>query len=551
MIPLHILSMIDEAFIRNLGLIVGIGTVAALVARAIRLPMLIGFLLAGLFLGPFRGLVHVSESLHLITETGIVLLLFLVGLELHIDRIKDVGIRALLIGFGQVFITTTAAWGLCSALGMSGVEAFFIAIAITLSSTVVVVKMLADTRETQTLFGKISLAVLLVQDLVVVIILTLLTAFSTGDELTAMEITKKVATALGSIALVGGLVIVSARTILPKAMTWASRSPNTLFIWSLCWCFLVVFVSHLLNLSPEIGAFLAGVSLAQLPISHDLYRRVNPLMNLFLAVFFVTLGIDMDFSNLNAIWKPALALSLFVLLAKPIIVAFLIRRMGYQPRTALLSGITLGQISEFSFILIGLALAAGFATPDLKALITLIGLLTLSISSCITTLKHPLVDFLARKGWFGLAADSEPSVTAPTTPAQEGHIIIVGMNTLGRLIVKELNALGHNLLAVDTDLKKLSKLPCRKFHGDISSSSALEETSFSKASLVISTLQIEDVNSLLAYHCRCLDIKCSIHAIDLSMVADLLEMDPSYLMLPKVDGIKLQNKKLQEMGILP
>ena len=542
--------MIDESFIRSLGLIIVTGTVAALAVRAVRLPMLVGFLLAGLFLGPIQKLVEVSGSLHLITETGIVLLLFLVGLELHIDKIKDVGAKALFVGIGQVGFTAGAAWGLCQLLGIHGVWAFFMAVALTLSSTVVVVKMLADARETQTTYGKIALAILLIQDLVVVLLLTLLSAFSTGGELSPADIAKNVGKALGSIALVGAMVTLSARYILPRAMGWASRSPNTLFIWSLCWCFLVVFISHLLHLSHEIGAFLAGVSLAQLPVSHDLHRRVNPLMNLFLAVFFVTLGIDMDFSDLGSIWLSAVILSLFILLFKPLLIALLMGRFKYPGRTAALSGIILGQISEFSFILMGLALTAGFATPELKALTTLVGLITLSLSSCLISFKHPIASLIQKSGFLKWISKT-PDQGKESSEALSGHIIIIGMNTLGHLLVEKLHPLGYKVLAVDTDPGKLKDLPCLTFHGDINNSAAKEETSFNQASLVVSTLHIEEVNAQLAYHCRCHNIQCSIHAIDLSMVDDLLEMDPSYLMLPKVDGIKLQNRKLQEMEILP
>jgi len=544
--------VLDESFIRSLGLIVVFGTTGALLVRLIKLPMLVGFLLAGLFLGPISGLVEVSESLHLITEAGIILLLFLVGLELHIDKIKTVGIRALFVGLGQVLLTVIATFALCGLLGIQGKEALFLAIAITLSSTVVVVKMLADSGETQTTFGKTALAVLLIQDLVVVILLTLLSAFSEGGELTASAIAMKTGKAFASIGIVFVMVVACSRWVLPKAMGWASRSPNTLFIWSLCWCFIVVLVSHFFHLSHEIGAFLAGVSLAQLPVSHDLHRRVNPLMNLFLAVFFVTLGIDMNLADVGKIWGPALVLSLFVLLAKPLIVALLMGRLKFPQRTSFLTGVTLGQISEFSFILMALAVAGGFVTPETKGLTTFVGLITLSTSSCLITFKKPLLEAFSSKGilgWFGPdtkdAADQE-------SEGLSGHIIIVGMNTLGHLIVHRLHEKKLKLLAVDTDPNKLKGLPpCSIFHGDISSSAAMEETCFSKASLVISTLHIEDTNALLAYYCRCHEIPCSIHAIDLSMVDDLLEMDPTYLMLPKVDGIKLQTRKLQEMGILP
>lgn len=544
-------AMIDEAFMRSLGLIVVSGACFALGARWLRLPMLVGFLVAGLFLGPATGLVEVSEALHMITEMGIVLLLFLVGLELHFERIRDVGRQALLAGAGQVVMTALVSFGLCRWLGYEARTAFLLAMALTFSSTVVAVKLLADQKETGRLYGRLAVGILLVQDLVVVLLLTFVVAVSGGEPLDAGEMAWKGAKAFAMIGVLMIGVLLLARFVLPRPFAWAARSPDTLFIWSLCWCFLIVLGSHLLHLSHEIGAFLAGVSLAQAPFSHDLHRRVRPMMNLFLAVFFVTLGIGMELGNLPDLWVSALGLSLFVLLFKPVIVAWFAARLGYGERTAVYCGITLGQISEFSFILMALCARGGLVSGSVVALVGLVGLISISISSCAIVGRRLVFEWLRGAGWTGFL---NPGGIEDAETADEGlknHVIVVGMNTLGRQLVQWLHEEGETVLAVDTDPEKISQLPCRSFHGDVQSFAALEDIGLPEAKLLVSCLQIEDTNNLLAYRCRCCGVPCSIHAIDLSMIDNLLDMEPTYLMLPKVDGIKLQNRKLKEMGLLP
>ena len=525
-------------------------TVFALAARGVKLPAIVAYLLAGLVLGPVTEVVELSEGLRTISEAGIVLLLFLVGLELSFDKIRDLGKVALLAGVGQIALTAVGGFGLCVLLGYQGTQAVMLAAALTFSSTVVVVKLLEQQGEFDSLHGRLAVGILLVQDLAVIALLTFLSGWTPGAASDLGAMAANLLKAFGGMALLLGFSLLASKFWLPKPFAWASRSPETFFVWSLCWCFLVVLAAHGLHLSHESGAFLAGVSLAQLPYNHDLRRRVHPLMNFFIAVFFVSLGVNMNLDNLVAILPAALALSAFTLFVKPTFIAFVLARLKYEESVAFNAANALAQISEFSFILAAMGIRAGLIDEQVVSLIGLVGVITISISSCFIVYRQPYYQWMRNAGWLRLLRASQKKDESPPPAAIRDHIIVIGANSLGRRIIEHLHERNETALALDTDPAKLRPLPCRTMMGDVQNVDFLEEAGLSRAKLLVSCIGIEDVNNLLAYRCRTMKIPCAIHAIDLSMVDSLLEMDPTYLMLPKVDGIKLQNRRLAEMGFI-
>lgn len=544
--------MIQEAFLRNLGLIVIAAAVISLLARRIRVPTIVAYLVAGLALGPWLGWVNLSDtgSLELISEIGIVLLLFLVGLELSLDKIKGVGKVVLWAGLAQMGCTAGGGFILSWALGYSPMESLFLAMAFTFSSTVVAVKLLEEKKQFNSLHGKMAVGILLLQDLAVIILLTLLAGFQPGTGLEWKTMAGNVAKALGGMAVLIAAVLAASRYLLPRPFAWAAQSPETLMLWSLCWCFFIVMAAHLLHLSPESGAFLAGLGLAQLPYNHDLRRRVHPLMNFFIAVFFVSLGVKMQLGSAAAQWPVALAFTAFVLFGKFALIMGTLARLNFGEKTSHFTGVTLSQISEFSFILAAAAVGSGWIGDSVLSMVGLVGLATFSLSAFGILYNEPLYHASRRLGLLKpFRARPEPE-TADAESTRRGHVIIVGMNTLGRLIAQRLHQRGEQVLAIDTDPRKLAGLPCKTMLGNVEYFSVLEEAGLPHAKLLISALRIEPTNDLLAYRCRCYKIPSSIHVIDLSVTDNLLDMDVSYMMIPKVDGIKLQNEQLKEMGYL-
>lgn len=547
--------MVDAFFFQSLGIIVIAAAVLVMAGRMIRMPAIVVYLLAGVLIGPTFGWVEMSPALGLISETGIALLLFLVGLELSFAKIRDVGKVAIAAGIGQVVFTAAGGYLLCWVLGFPMMEALFLATALTFSSTVVVVKLLDEKGELDSLYGRIAVGIFLVQDLVVILILTFLAGMSGGEDVDAGKVAVGLAKAFGGMGLLLALSLLASRYLLPRPFKWAASSPDVLLIWALSWCFLLVLAAHAFGLSLEVGAFLAGLSLAQLPYNDDLRRRVHPLMNLFIAVFFVSLGVRMDAAGAAANWWPTLVLAVFVLIGNPLIFIIIITRMGYSRRTSFLTSVTVAQISEFSFIFAGMGMSRGLIGADILSITALVGVTTIAISSYMILYNHQLYAFFEKTGllnWrmFRSANTAEDADLAGREEPLSRHVIVVGMNTLGRQIVKLLHERGETVLAVDTDPAKLEDLPGHTLLGSVEFLSVLQEAGLERAKLLVSALRIEDANDLLAYRCQLAGIPSAIHVVDLSVVDNLLDLGADYLMIPKVDGVKAQVKMLHEMKIL-
>lgn len=541
--------MADEFFLRSLGLIVMAGAFFSVAAGWIRMPTIVAYMLAGLVIGPLTGLVEISHALELISEIGIALLLFIVGLELSLDKVRDVGKVAVVAGIGQVVFTAVIGYGLCMLLGFSWMESAFLATALTFSSTVVVVKLLDEKHEMDTLYGRIAVGIFLVQDLIAIVMLTFLAGLGTGSMDASTAATSMVKAFAGVAALLV-LVLGAARWLLPGPFAWAARSPETNVIWSLSWCFLIVLAAELFGLSLEIGAFLAGLSLAQLPYNNDLRRRVHPLMNFFIAVFFVSLGVKMELSAAFAHSGAVLLLSLFVIIGNPVIFIWVILRMGYGERTSFFTAVTVAQISEFSFILVAMGVRAGLIAPSILSITALVGLVTITVSAYMILYNAPLYRLVKASGVLRLFGP--PSVEEPPHTSQQphGHFIVVGINSLGRELVHLLRARGERVLAIDTDPRKLRGLECDVLLGDAGDPNVLAEANVGGARMLVSSLTIEETNDLLAYRCRAAGTPCAVNVMDLSATENLLAMDVCFMLVPKVDGVSAQDAELRKMGVI-
>ncbi len=530
--------MVDVSLLEDLGWIICAGLVVVLLAERIRVPSIVAYIVAGLLLGPALGIIEVTSGVDLIAEFGIALLLFVVGLELSLDKIKDVGKVAVLAGLGQVVFTAAGGFGIAWLLGFTVMESVFLAVALTFSSTVVVVKLLDQKGDLNSIYGRIAVGIFLVQDMVVIAALTLLAgmAGAEGDPEFGAMVGDIGFAFLGTAGLLVA-AMVAARWVLPRPFQWAAKSPETLFLWSLCWCFLFVLASEKMNLSLEIGAFLAGLSLAQLPYNHDLKRRVHPLMNFFIAIFFVTLGLQMQLdAAMNHLFSAGV-LALFVLIGNPLIFMFIIGRSGYSEKTAFSTSVTVAQISEFSFIFATMGLAAGLIDAEILSVVALVGLVTIAVSSYMILYSDGLYRVIKKTGVLRIFGAPEEGDQEEHVELSD-HVIVVGMNSLGRGIATRLCERGETVLALDTDASKLVGLPCRTMLGDVNFLATLSEAGFERARLLVSALHIEETNRLLAFRGKEAGIPTAIHAFDSSVVKDLEAAGVSLLMEPRRDGVK-------------
>ncbi|CAN5769318.1 cation:proton antiporter [soil metagenome] len=541
--------MTEVSLIRSLGMMIVAAVLLLWAARSLRIPSIVTYILAGLLLGPVAGLLAITHVVEVIAEVGIALLLFLVGLELSIEKVRDVGRVAVLAGLGQVVFTAAGGFALASALGFNPMEAIFLATALTFSSTVVVVKLLDQKGELNALYGRIAVGIFLVQDLVVIVVLTFLSGLGNPDDLSLVPVLQGVGSAFGGMIILLATALLSARFLLPRIFGWVANSSEAMFIWSLCWCFALVFAAETLQLSLEIGAFLAGLSLAQLPYNEELRRRVHPLMSFFIAIFFVTLGVRMELGAAATHATSAIVFSVFVLIGNPLIFMWIIARLGYSERTSFMTSVTVAQISEFSFIFAALGLSTGLVDESILSLVAVVGLVTIGVSSYMIIYSEPLYRWMQRRGIlkiFRAGQIPEDEVSHELS----GHMIVVGMNALGRIIVHALLDRGETVLAIDTDPAKLADLPCETLHGNVEYESLLEAAQLRSARLLISALQIEDTNYLLAFRCQEAGVPASIHAFDRSVVPQLEDIGVSHLMISKNVGLKEIARELRVAGML-
>ncbi len=540
--------MTEFEILRDFGYVVLAAAGCVLLARPLRLPPIMAYIVAGLVLGPLLRLAGHSEPLEMFSEIGIALLLFLVGLELDREAIRSAGRTSLVSSLIKVMVSTALAFAVCRLFGLEAAPAALLALAVAFSSTLVVVKLLDQRGELRAPHGRLAVGILIVEDLLVVIAITALAGLEARGTAGAEDVAGSVLRAFAGMAVLGGIAFLAARGARPGRYCWLARSTEAVFILSLAWCFLFIVAAEQLGLSLEIGAFLAGVSLAQLPFTETLRRRVQPLVNLFTALFFVTLGVSMQLDAAADYWGIALVLSLLVLLGRPFLLFVLLVLQRQSTGTAFMTAIALGQISEFSFIVAALGVDAGILEPSIFSLVAVVGLVTIGVSSYLITHGDAVYAAARRSGLLrGLRTPvAEPKLPSPPS----GHIVVVGMNSLGRRIVDELTMRGHEIVAIDTDASKLEGLAARTVTGAADDDGILEEASLARARMLISALQIQETNLFLAYRCRELGVPASIHASDPIIISELRGIGVEHLMISKHDGVRQIAAELRRAGLL-
>ncbi|MGB3533120.1 MAG: cation:proton antiporter [Microcoleaceae cyanobacterium] len=388
------IAMIDFSNIfYEIAIILAIATGVGFLALKLRQPLIIAFIIVGILVGPAGiNIVNANEQLELFAELGIALLLFVVGLKLDPHEIKAVGSVALTTGIGQILITGSLGYLIAVALGLNSISAFYVGIALTFSSTIIIVKLLSDRREIDALHGRIALGILIVQDIVVVLVMIAMSAFTENSD---RGLAQELITVLLKGSLFIACVALITRYLFPKLLPALAQSTELLLIFAISWAVALAALGDALGFSQEVGAFLAGVSLAATPYRTDLGARLVSLRDFLLLFFFINLGFHIDVNHLGNEILPALILSVFVLLGKPLMVMVLVGLMGYHKYTSVITSLSLGQISEFSLILATLGVSLGQITEETLGLITLIGIITMAVSTYMIIDSHRLYDFLS------------------------------------------------------------------------------------------------------------------------------------------------------------
>lgn len=479
----------------ELALIVCLAAALGYLARALRQPAILGYLAAGAILGIFESSRLLNfDTFQVFSDLGIMFLLFLVGLEINYTQLRLVGRSALIVGLGQIIFTFLVGYGVCWLLGFAPLPAAYISIALTFSSTIIIVKLLSDKKDLNSLYGKMSVGILLVQDIVAVLILVVLSGWQEGGELSALPVIWTLAKAVALFAL----MFVLGRKIFPPLFDKVAQSHELLFTTSLAWMFLLAAIVSRIGFSVEIAGFLAGLALANSSEHFQIAARIRPLRDFFMLIFFAVLGASITVSNPVQTFWPVAVLSLFVLIGNPLIVLVLMGFLGYRKRTSFLTGVTIAQISEFSLILAALGMKLGHLEASSVSVITSVGVISILASSYLV--MHGDAIYRRLSGFLSLFERKHPSENHLPKTRYDKPIVVIGYHRTGRAIVKSLPK--SEVLVVDFDpemVESLRDLGYDHIFGDIIDSEVLELANLGNARLVISTSpDLEDNLTLLS-----------------------------------------------------
>ncbi len=486
-----------------LAVAAGIGALALW----LRQPLIIAFILAGILLGP-AGLdwVHSLDQVDLFAKLGIGLLLFVVGLKLDPFLIRSVGRVAVVAGMGQMIITATIGYLIALALGMEPMSAFYVAAALTFSSTIIIVKLLSDKREIDALHGRIALGILIMQDIVVILLMIGLTAYAVETHVPHFgnQMLEVIGKGIGFLVLVA----LATRFLLPDLLRSLARWPELLTLFAIAWAIGLASFGTGLGFSKEVGAFVAGVALAATPYRAILAARLVSLRDFLLLFFFIDLGVQIDMSHLGAALGPAILLSAIVLLGKPIMVMAFASALGYAKRTAATAGLAMGQISEFSLILAGMGLALGHINKETMGLITLVGLITIGLSTYMILYSNWLYERLApamRIFNFKAQHGAESPIGAEDGATSPVDIIVFGLGRYGRNLAHELQCRGRSVLGVDFDPERVSYLRQQgqtTIYGDLEDTELFHALPLAGTRWVVSTIPERDKCLVLLHALR-------------------------------------------------
>ena len=417
------------------------------VGLLLRQPLIVSFIAVGIIAGPsVLDIARSDQQIDLLAQLGIALLLFLVGLKLDLTLVRTLGSVALLTGLGQVLFTTVFGFLIGLAVGLDTITSLYVAIALTFSSTIIVVKLLSDKREIDSLHGRIALGFLIVQDLVVVLAMIVLSAVGVGAAGDGALADVLGVLGYGVLMLIAvGLFIRYLATPLVERL---SQAPELLVSFAIGWAAALAALGHFLGFGKELGGLLAGVSLASTPFREAIAARLASLRDFLLLFFFIALGASLDLSVLGASVGPALLFSAFVLVGNPLIVLAIMGAMGYRKRTGFLAGLTVAQISEFSLIFMAMGVTIGHVAGEAMGQVTLVGLITIAASTYMISYSHQLYDRVEPLlGIFERRTGRREDES--WQPADPHDVIVFGLGRYGSAIAQELSKAGQRVLGVD------------------------------------------------------------------------------------------------------
>ncbi len=532
-----------EPIFIQLAIILSVAFIVSYIIKLLKQPIIIGYILAGIIIGPFILKSGADIGLiHTFSQFGIAFLLFIVGLHLNPKVIKEIGISSLLIGLGQVILTFGLGFGVSMLLGFNSITGIYVGIALAFSSTIIIMKLLSDKQHLDSLYGKISIGILIIQDLIAIGVLMVISSVSGGVILGSFG--------LQSLLIGVGLIVflfLSGFYILPRLIKSIAKHQELLFLFSIFWCFLIAALFGYLGFSIEIGALIAGIVLSVSPYSVEISSKVRPLRDFFLIIFFIILGLNVPILDIGPIIVNALILSAVVLITKPLILMTLTSLFRYTKRTNFLVGTTLSQISEFSLIVLVLGVAVGHISTEILYTLTLTLIITIFFSTYLIIYSKEIY----KKMYKFVSLFERKKVRKEKDLKKRYDAILFGYNRIGFSILRSLKKIKERYLVVDfnpdtvADLKKFN-IPC--LYGDVDDPELLKDLPLDKINMAISTVPEFETNVLLIETIKLVNPKAIIivraHSIQEAM--ELYDEGASYVLTPHFLGGEYVAKMIRE-----
>ena len=536
--------------IRDIALCILFAWVLGLAAHFFRQPLILAYLIGGFVIGPYgMKWVESQESIKTISELGLIFMLFMIGLEIDLKKIIRAG-KVILIAAGAQLVGGVIlgiAFFILIGLSFGGPrwDALYLCVAAALSSTVIIVKVLYEKRELDTLPGRITLGVLVLQDVFAILFLAIQPSL---DNLQVSIIALSIARV---VVLVASTLAIS-RYVLPWLFHQIARRPELILLGALAWCFFVAEVAHALHLSREMGALVAGVSLSTFPYALDVTAKVTTLRDFFITLFFVTLGMTIPIPTLSVLWL-ALVIAAFTLISRTLTVFTPLYLMQQGLRASLLPAINLSQISEFSLVVLGVGITAGHISTETSSAASFAFVLLAVLSTFVMTQSDPItrstITILKRLGLRDLDHKDE------THGEGEGHgghgapsrILLLGFFRTASALVSEIEKQNKPLLdqigVIDFNpnvYRNLTDRGVKVTYGDISNTDTLMHAGLEHAEIVISSVPDwilkGTTNVKLVKQVRALNPKAKIFAVAdlLSGVQDLYDAGADYVTVTRL-----------------
>lgn len=537
----------EQNLFNEISLIIVVAAVMALIMRIIKQPFIIGHILTGILVGPsLLGLTHSKDVLEIFSTIGVALLLFIIGLGLSLKVIKEIGRVAAIVGTSTIVVTTALGYSLGTIMNLTKTESVAMGIAMSFSSTIIVLKLLSDKKEQNKLHGKIITGVLIVEDVIAAFALMAIAARGSGaafDPATLLILIVKGLSLTIPLLLFGSYV-------LPRFSKLFAGSQEFLFLFSIGWGLGMASLFKMAGFSLEIGALIAGISLASLPYTQEIASRLQPLRDFFIVVFFISLGSHLTLSNLGEYVVIILILFIVISFIKPLLMLVTLGALGYTKKISFKTAIALTQISEFSLIFLTIGYKEGLISNELVTVMTLTTLVTIAYSTYTITYSDAIFEKI--KSHLDLFERRHPNRESEHHTNYD--LVLFGYQKGGREFVHVFKSLKKKFIVVDYDPDVIDILERRKIdylYGDATDLDLLSEAGIEKSKLIVSTITDHQTNIFLIKHLEKINPQAVVlcHADSVQEAGELYEMGVSYVMMPHYIGSEKIGSFIKKSGL--